>query len=94
MSSSWPVGVTTPEDMHRYAKTLFGNCKIEDLLTGTQFDGYPGCFLIRVKGACNQGDWEEGPDVIEKAMKATVAVFGTADVIQAKAKAGGRGRVR
>ena len=34
MSSSWPVGVTTQEDMHRYAQTLFGNCKIENLLTG------------------------------------------------------------
>ena len=34
MSSSWPVGVTTEEDMHRYAETLFGNCEIDNLLTG------------------------------------------------------------
>ena len=76
MSSSWPVGVTTQEDMHRYAKTLFGDCKIENLLTGMPFDAYPGCFLIRVKGACNQGDWEKWPDLIDEAMKATVDTYG------------------
>ena len=48
MSSSWPVGVTTQEDMHRYAKTLFADCKIENLLTGMEFDAFPGCFLIHV----------------------------------------------
>ena len=58
MSSSWPIGVTTQEDMPRYAKTLFGECEIENLLTGTKFDGHPGSFLIRVKGACNQGNWK------------------------------------
>ena len=56
MSASWPGGVTTQEDMHRYANTLFGDCEIENLLTGTNFDGYPGCFLIRVKGACMSED--------------------------------------
>ena len=72
MRSSWPVGVTTKEDMHLYAKMLFGNCKIENMLTGTPFDAYPGCFLIRVKGACNQGNRKMWPDLIDEAMEATV----------------------
>ena len=94
MSSSWPVGVTTQEDMNRYARTLFGNCKIENLLTGTPFDRYPGCFLIRVKGACNNGEWEIWPDLIDKAMKATVQTYGRDDVIQAKSRAAGAPRAR
>ena len=72
MTFSWPVGVTAQEDMHCYAKTLFGNCKIENLLTDTAFEGNPGCFLIRVKGACNQGNWKMWPDLIDEAMEATV----------------------
>ena len=94
MSSSWPVGVTTQEDMNRYARTLFGDCKIENLLTGTPFDRYPGCFLIRVKGACNNGEWEIWPDLIDKAMTATVQTYGRDDVIQAKSRAAGAPRAR
>ena len=94
MSSSWPVGVTTQEDMHRYAKTLFGDCKIENLLTGMPFDGYPGCFLIRVKGACNQGNWKRWPDLIDEAMKATVETYGRPDIIQVKSKVAGAPRTR
>ena len=76
MSSSWPVGVTTQQEMHRYAKTLFGDCKIENLLTNTEFDNFKQCFPIRVKGACNQGDWKTWPDLIDEAMKATVETYG------------------
>ena len=94
MSSSWQVGVTTQEDMHRYAKTLFGDCKIENLLTGMAFDAYPGCFLIRVKGACNQGNWKKWPDLIDKAMKATVETYGRPDIIQVKSRVAGATRAR
>ena len=94
MSSSWPVGVTTQEDMHRYAKTLFGDCKIENLLTGTSFDNNPGCYLIRVKGACNNGEWKMWPNVIDNAMTATVQTYGRDDVIQAKSRASGAPRAR
>ena len=86
MSYSWPVGVTTQEDMHRYAKTLFGDCKIENFLTGMPFDARPGCFLIRVKGACNQGNWKTWPDLFGEAMKASVATYGRPDVIQVKSR--------
>ena len=89
MRSSWPVGVTTQEDMRLYAKTLFGYCKIENLLTGTPFDGRPGCFLIRVKGACNQGGWEMWPRLIDDAMKAIVDTFERPDIIQVKSKVKG-----
>ena len=92
MSSSWPVGVTTQEDMHRYAKTLFGDCKIENLLTGMAFDAYPRCFLIRVKGACNQDNWERWPDLIDEAMKATVETYGGPNVIQVKGRKPGARR--
>ena len=94
MSSSWPVGVTTQEDMHRYAKTLFGDCEIENLLTGMPFGGYPGCFLIRVKGACNKGPWNSWPDLIDEAMKDTVKTYGRQDIIQVKAKVAGAPRAR
>ena len=94
MSSSWPVGVTTQEDMHRYAKTLFGNCEIENLLTGMPFDGYAGCFLIRVKGACNKGNWMIWPDLIDGAMKATVETYGRPDIIQVKSRVSGAPRAR
>ena len=77
MSSSWPAGVTTQADMHRYANTLFGNCKIENLLTGLTFDEHPGCVLIRVKGACNNGDWEMWPDLIDQAMKDNAETYGS-----------------
>ena len=89
MSSSWPVGVTTQEDMHLYAKTLFGDCTIEDLLTDVEFNASPGRFLIRVKGACNQGNWKEWPKLIDEAMKATVETYGRADIIQVKSKKSG-----
>ena len=94
MRSSWPVGVTTLKDMHSYAKTLFGDCKRENLLTGTPFDGRPGCFLMRVKSACNTDEWKSWPGLIDKAMEATVKVYGYADVIQAKSKALGAPRAR
>ena len=73
MSSSWPAGVTTLKDMERYAETLFGDCTTENLLIGLPFEREPGCFLIRVKGAWNKGDWTTWPDLIEKAMKATLS---------------------
>ena len=77
MSSVWPDGVTTLQDMYDYARTLFGGCEIEDLLEGTEFDkNYSGCFLIRVKGACDQGDWKKWPDLIEDAMQTTVKTHG------------------
>ena len=94
MTSSWPEGVTTQEDMHLYAKTLFGDCEIENLLTGMEFDAYPGCFLIRVKGACNQGNWEMWPDLIDDAMEATVETYGRPDIIQVKSKVAGAARAR
>ena len=90
MNSLWPVGVTTLQDMHRYATTLFGDCTTENLLAGTPFDGHSGCFLIRVKGACNKGDWKNWPDLIDEAMKATVETRGNPDIIHAKACLGGR----
>ena len=71
-NSSWPEGVTTMDDMETYAKTLFGECIIENLLANTPFDNHPGCFLIRVKGACNKGDWNDWPKLIDDAMKDTV----------------------
>ena len=96
MSSSWPGGVTTQEDMHRYAKTLFGDCKIENLLTGTDFaeNEKSGCFLIRVKNACNQGNWKKWPDLIDEAMKATVETYGRPDIIQVKSRVAGAPRAR
>ena len=89
MSSSWPVGVTTQEDMERYATTLFGNCRMENLLAGTPFDGCSECILIRVKGACNQVNWDMWPKLIEDAMQDTVATYGRLDIIQAKTKVKG-----
>ena len=94
MTSSWPEGVTTQEDMYLYAETLFGDCEIENLLTGTQVDGDPGCFLIRVKGACNQGNWNEWPKLTDEAMKATVETYGRPDIIQVKSKVAGAPRAR
>ena len=86
MSSSWPVGVTTQEDMRRYARTLFGNCETENLLTGTEFDRRPGCHLIRVKCAGYQGNWRDLPQLIDWAMQDTVRIYGRPDVIQAKSR--------
>ena len=74
MTSSWPVGVTTQKDMYHYAKTLFGDCKTENLLKDTSFDRHPGCFLIRVKGACKQGNWESWADLVDEAITATAAI--------------------
>ena len=88
-NSSWPLGVTSLEDMHRYSETLFGNCIIENLLTDMDFDGHPGCHFIRVKGACNQGDWMEYPGLINEAMKATVETYERPDIIQVKSKVAG-----
>ena len=94
MGDSWPSGVTTQDDMHRYAKTLFGNCKTENLLTGTEFDGRPGCLLTRVKDAGNQGNWEDLPELIDWAMQDTVKIYERPDVIQAKSKVAGAPRRR
>ena len=95
MSSSWPVGVTTEQDMRHYAETLFGKCKIEDLLTGTPFDAcHPGCFLIRVKGACNKNNWKFWPELIDEAMQATVETYARPDVIQVKGRVVGAPRSR
>ena len=84
MNSSWPAGVSTLEDMLLYARTLFDDCVIENLLTGTDFDGYPGCFLIRVKGACTKGDWVRWPELIAKAMTDTALTYGRPEVMQVK----------
>ena len=96
MRSSWPDGVTTTDDMVRYAQTLFPGCEIEDLLTGVGFDtcDLTGCFLIRVKGACKEGNWKNWPVLIDDAMKATVDRYGYPDVIQVKSKVGGNARAR
>ena len=67
-------------------QNLFGNCRIENLLKGTSFDGYSGCFLIRVKGACDKDNWEIWPNLIDEAMKATVETYGRPDIIQVKGK--------
>ena len=94
MTSSWPIGVTTEEDMHQDAKTLFGDCTIENLLTGTPFDADPQCFLIRVKDACNHSSWRKWPELIDDAMKDIVDTYGRADVVQAKSKRAGASRAR
>ena len=94
MSSSWPEGVTTQEDVHYYATTLFGDCAKEDLLAGTPFDGRPGCFLIRVKGACKKETWMGWPDLIEAAMQTTVQTYERPDIIQVKSKGKGAKRAR
>ena len=94
MQSSWPVGVTTEEDMRSYAKALFGECTIENLLTGLDFDRPQGCFLIRVKDACKQGNWERWPGLINDAMKETVDTYRREDVIQVKSKVAGAARAR
>ena len=94
MRSSWPAGVTTQDDMRRYARTLFGNCEIENLLTDTELDGRPGCHLIRVKGAGYQRDWEEWPGLTDSAMEDTVRIYGRPDVIQAKSRVEGAPRRR
>ena len=70
-----------------YARTLFGDCNIENLLTGTTFD-WPGCFLIRVKGACTKGNWQKWPDLIDDAMEETVRLYERRDIIEVKSKSG------
>ena len=91
MHSSWPDGVTSYQDMCSYAKTLFSEqCTIEDLLRDVpDFAKRDGCFLIRVKGACTVKNWARWPALIDRAMAQTVAIHGTADVIQVKARNGG-----
>ena len=77
MTSSWPVGVTTRKDMVSYAKALFGNCEIEDLLKDVPFYSIPPeCFLFRVKGACDEANWSKWPNLIDNAMKASVETYG------------------
>ena len=51
-------------------------------------------FLIRVKGACNQGNWKRWPDLIGEATKATVDTYGRPDIIQVKSKVSGAPRAR
>ena len=85
MSISWPAGVTTQEDM---------TTMLVHLLTGTPVDGHPGCFLIRVKGACNNGEWNIWLDLIDKATEATVPTYGRDDVIHVKSRASGAPRAR
>ena len=80
--------------MHRYAKTLVGDCPIEDLLKGTPFDEYSGCYMIRVKGACHKDDWESWPDLMGEAMEDTVRTNARRDVLEVKSKVSGRGRAR
>ena len=58
------------------------------------FDRYSGCFLIRVQGACNKGNWKIWPDLIDEAMKATVETYGRPDIIQVKSKVSGAPRAR
>ena len=94
MRNSWPLGVSTQSDMERYAKTLFGNCKIENVRACMPVDGYSGCVLIRVKDACNQGDWMEWPDLVTNAMNSIVETYDRPDVIQVKSKVAGAPRAR
>ena len=77
MQSSWPDGVTSYQDMCSHAKTLFSEqCTIEDLLRDVpEFAKRDGCFLIRVKGACNKGNWTSWPKLIDEAMTATENVW-------------------
>ena len=72
--------------MHRYAQTLFGNCTTENLLAGLPFDEIPGCFLFRVKDACNKGDWKIWPKLIGAGLKETVEAHGRDDIIQVPSK--------
>ena len=58
--STWPASVTTWDDMLAYARALFGDCEVEDLLAGTVFNIGRGCFLIRVKGACKKRTGQRG----------------------------------
>ena len=57
------------------------------------FDAYPGCFLIRVKDACNQGNWTEWPTLIDDAMKDTMDVWGK-KAVEVRARSAGSGRIR
>ena len=68
--------------MHRYAKTWFGDCPIEDLLKGTPFYEYSGCYMIRVKGACHKDDWESWPVLMDEAMEDTVRTYTRRDVLE------------
>ena len=87
MCASCPEAVRTYQHMCMYARTLFGDCNIENLLTGTTFD-WPGCFLIRVKGACTKGNWQKWPDLIDDAMQETVRLYERRDIIEVKSKWG------
>lgn len=80
--------------MHRYAETLIGDCPIEDLLKGTPFDEYAGCYMIRVKGDCHKDDWESLPDLMDEAMEDTVSAYASRDVLEVKSNVSGRGQAR
>ena len=85
MASSWPTGVTSMDDMHRFAKTLFGkSCAIEDLLKGTPFWNKERCHLIRVKNACSEYPWNTWPELIDEAMSETVKIQNNPKIIMAR----------
>ena len=94
MENSWPHGVTTLEDMYEFSWKLFGKERaIENLLKDTDFDAPSGCFLIRVKDACNQGNWTEWQTLIDDAMKDTMDVWGK-KAVEVRARSAGQGRIR
>ena len=86
MKSAWPIGVATERDMQLYVKTLFGECKTEDLLKGTQFVGCPGCYLWRVKYACRAKEWQCWPQLIDEAMTDIAKIHKRESIIEARAK--------
>ena len=94
MENSWPHGVTTLKDMYEFSWKLVGKERIiENLLKDTDFDVPSGCFLIRVKDACNQGNWTEWPTLIDDAMKDTMDVWGK-KAVEVRARSAGSGRIR
>ena len=92
-SGSWPEGVQNAADMQRYVKALFGNCVVEDLLKGSDFDGQPQCFLWRVKDAC-KGDWYHWPKLIDKAMQHAVETYNNPYCVEVRTKSGRETRDR
>ena len=87
MPSSWPNGVTSYEDMCAYAKSLFGQeCVIEDLLQDVpDFANRQGVFLIRIKGATRNNQWEKWPQLMDKAMTRVCGMYHGSDCITVKA---------
>lgn len=94
MTSTCPFGKMTREYMHCYAKTVFGNCPIEDLLKGTPFAEHSGCYMISVKGACHKDGWRSWPGLMDDAMEETVRTYERRDVLEVKSNVSGRGRTR